>query len=565
MLEHLGSRAATHAIGRGRALALSLAAIALLLSGCSKKETKTPPPDAPNAVEIPHLVQKDGRYALIVDGAPYLILGSQANNSDNYPSQLPMVWPALDKLGANTLEIPVAWEQIEPKEGQFDFSWLDTLLSEARGHDKRLVLLWFGAYKNTGPGYAPQWVQTDTARFPKLIDAQGKPNAVLSPHSAALLEADRKAFVAFMTHLKAADPKRTVIVVQVENETGTYRSVRDYSPAAQKLFDGPVPAALVKGLGKQPGTWKAVFGKNADEYFHAWAFAHYVEAVAKAGKAVYPLPMYVNVALRDPNKDQDPIKYASGGPTWNVLDIWHITAPSIFTAAPDIYGHTYDDAAGQIRQYTRPYNPLLIVEIGSSLDFPRYFWPVLGNGGLGFAPFGLDYTGYSNYPLGAKTVDDEIIGAFALNYKLVGPMMREWAKIAFESKTWGAAEPDNHAAQTIGLGKWSAKIQYQQWQFGLPEWNIVKPGDVPAGTEKPSGGVAIAQIGPDEFLVIGYHARATFALADTKSKDTVYQHVEEGHFKNGQWVFDRVWNGDETDWGLNLTQPRILRVKLATY
>jgi len=549
-------------LGITKAALLAVVATGLLLSGCKQQSTQASVKEAP----VPAVVGKNGHYALMVDGAPFLILGAQANNSSNYPSALPQVWPALDQLGANTLEMPVAWEQVEPKEGSFDFSWVDTLLNQARQHDKRLVLLWFGAYKNTASGYAPEWVQTNKARFPHLIDAQGKESYVLSPNSAALLDADRKAFVAFMTHLKEADPQRTVIVVQVENETGTYRSVRDYSPAAQKLFDAPVPDYLVKGLGKQPGSWKAVFGKDADEFFHAWSLAHYVEEVAKAGQAVYPLPMYVNAALRDPNKDQDPLTYASGGPTWNVLDIWHLTAPSIFTAAPDIYQHAYADASSSIRQYTRPNNPLLIVEIGSSQDFARYFYSALGSGALGYAPFGMDFTGYSNFPLGAKVVDAESIGAFSRHYKLVGPMMREWAKLAYESKVYGVAEPDDHSAQTIALGKWQAKIEYQLWQFGASDWAWLKAqSGVPEGTEKPGGGVSIAQLAPDEFLVIGYHARASFGLADSSGKAMVYQHVEEGHYENGKWVFERVWNGDETDYGLNFAQPRILRVKLASY
>ncbi|GAA0533765.1 beta-galactosidase GanA [Rhizomicrobium palustre] len=523
-------------------------------------------PAAAKDVPIPAVVQDHGRFALMVDDAPFLMLGVQANNSSNYPAVLPQVWPALDQLGANTLEMPIAWEQIEPVEGRFDFSFLDALLKQARGHKKRLVLLWFGAYKNTGPSYAPQWVQTNRDRFPKLIDGQGKPNGVLSPHSPALIAADKKAFIALMTHLKAADPERTVIMVQVENETGTYRSVRDYSPAAEKIFAGPVPDVLIKGLGKQQGDWKTVFGKDADEYFHAWAFAHYVEEVARAGKAVYPLPMYVNAALRDPDPEKkvDPINYSSGGPTWNVLDIWKLAAPSIFTAAPDIYGHGYADAMGQIRQYTRPNNPLMIVEIGSSSDFARFFYPALGNGALGFAPFGFDFTGYSNFPLGAKKVDAASIAPFAANFKLVGPMMREWAKLAFAHPTYGVAEPDDHAAQTIALGKWQAKVEYRLWQFGFPEWKGLFE-TAPEGTENPSGGVSLIQLSSDELLLIGLHARVTFSLAAKDSKEMVYQHVEEGHFEKGKWVFERVWNGDETDYGLNLAQPRILRIKLQAY
>ena len=71
----------------------------------------------------------NSKHALIVDGAPFLMLGAQANNSSNYPAVLPKVWPVIRELHANTLEIPVAWEQIEPVEGKFDFSWVDTLLA----------------------------------------------------------------------------------------------------------------------------------------------------------------------------------------------------------------------------------------------------------------------------------------------------------------------------------------------------------------------------------------------------------------------------------------------------
>src|SRR3954467_11185214 len=87
------------------------------------------------ATPLPQIVSRDGRHALMVDGAPFLMLGAQANNSSNYPSALPKVWPVIRELGANTLEIPVAWEQVEPVEGRFDFSWVDTLLEQARQND----------------------------------------------------------------------------------------------------------------------------------------------------------------------------------------------------------------------------------------------------------------------------------------------------------------------------------------------------------------------------------------------------------------------------------------------
>jgi beta-galactosidase GanA len=198
------------------------------------------------AEPLPEVVTRDGRHALMVDGAPFLVLGAQVNNSSNWPAMLPRVWPAVKKLQANTVSVPIAWEQIEPVEGRFDFSFLDTLLAEARQNDVRLILLWFATWKNNGPNYAPEWVKLDNARFPRLVNAAGKMLNSLSPHSAATLAADKRAFAALMKHLKGVDEERTVILVQVQNEPGTYGSARDFGAAAQKLFDGPAPAAVAR-------------------------------------------------------------------------------------------------------------------------------------------------------------------------------------------------------------------------------------------------------------------------------------------------------------------------------
>ena len=46
------------------------------------------------AAEPPRIVHKDGRFALFVDGKPYLMLGGQMNNSSEWPSALPDVWAA---------------------------------------------------------------------------------------------------------------------------------------------------------------------------------------------------------------------------------------------------------------------------------------------------------------------------------------------------------------------------------------------------------------------------------------------------------------------------------------
>ena len=541
---------------------LAAACGALALGGASAGLAAAAPADP----GLPHMVRSGDHHALIVDGAPYLMLGAQANNSSNWPSQLPKVWPAIEQLHANTLEIPVAWEQVETKEGQFDFSYVDTLLAQAREHRVRLVLLWFATWKNNGPNYAPEWVKLDNRRFPRVINARGETVGSLSPLVPATLDADRKAFVALMRHLKEADPQHTVIMVQPENETGTYGAIRDHSPAAEKLFAGPVPAPLLKALKKPPGTWSQVFGKEAEVSFHAWYVASFVNQVAAAGKAEYPLPLYVNAALRDPFHDQDPMTYSAGGPTWNVLDIWKAAAPSIDVIGPDIYMRDQAGYLKTLEQYARPDNALFVPETGDDVGYARNLFSVLGHHGIGFAPFGMDFTGYSNYPLGAKAVDAPTLQAFASLYGALNPMARDWARLSFEGEVWGVAQPDKDEKQHLDLGRWDATVSYGEWQFGAKDMAWMATVDHPP--QNPAkGGVLIARLGPDEYLVIGQRARISFGLPDKgKAAGWTYARVEEGHYQDGRWVFERLWNGDATDWGLNFTDtPQVLRVRLATY
>jgi beta-galactosidase GanA len=538
---------------------LTLASFVALAAGPCIAQPQAASAQSTTMTPMPRVVEKNGRWALMVDGAPYLMLGVQVNNSSAWPSMLPEVWPAVERLHANTVEAPVYWEQMEPVNGQFDFSAVDALLTGAREHKVRLVLLWFGTWKNGSPHYAPEWMKRDEATYPRVMDAKGAGRDTLSPFSAATMAADSTAFRALMRHLKTTDPRHTVIMVQVENEINAYGSARDMSPEAVKLFEGPVPSELVTALNKSPGTWTEVFGAEAENTFQTWSIARFVEQVAKAGKAEYPLPLYLNHSLEDPLRAPREGRLPWDAMTNHVLDIWKATAPSLDLIAPDIYMSDYAKYVKVLDVYHRPDNAMFVPESGNAAAYARYMFAALGHGAIGWSPFGLDYTGYANAPLGAPVVDEKLVDLYALNYKLIAPMQREIARLNFEGKVQGVSEDPAVHSQTMEFGPWTATVAYGLRVFGRAA--------NPPGNPEPVGRALVAQLGPDQFLVTGVSTRVDFRPTDTTSnKHREFVRVEEGTYVDGKFKFLRLWNGDQTDYGLNFTtEPQVLRVTLMTF
>jgi GH35 family endo-1,4-beta-xylanase len=100
-------------------------------------------------VQIPYLRATSTSKQLVVNGEPFLMCAGELQNSSFTSSKyMAEAWPKLAEANLNTVLGSVIWEQIEPEEDRFDFSELDKCLHGARQYGLKLVLLWFGSFKN---------------------------------------------------------------------------------------------------------------------------------------------------------------------------------------------------------------------------------------------------------------------------------------------------------------------------------------------------------------------------------------------------------------------------------
>jgi len=528
---------------------------------------------AAQSPSLPHLRKQNGVTQLVVDGRPFLVRGGELGNSSaSNLEYLAPYWTRFETLRLNTILTPIYWDLLEPQEGQFDFTLVDGLVSEARKHGLRLILLWFGSWKNSMSCYAPAWVKIDQQRFPRSVDASGRGLEILSPFASANRDADARAFAALMRHLKATDEAHTVVMVQVENEIGMIPEARDRSAEANRLFGSAVPAELTEYFAKQPetlapelratwlaagakrtGTWTEVFGTGAaaDEIFMAWHFARFTQQVAAAGKAEYPLPMFVNAALIRPG--YQPGQYPSAGPLPHLIDVWRAGAPAIDFIAPDIYFPTFVEWT---RRYVRGGNPLFIPEALRSPDAAvNGLYAFAAHDAIGFSPFAIE------------SIDERAGKLLGASYDAVDQLTTLILEHRGRGTMTGLLQenPESRQPQQIRLNGYVLSASFER-SFGpsLADGEIAPSG--PAATW-PAGGLVIAT-GPDEFLFAGIGVTVTFAVAEPGWQAGILN-VEEGRFVNGTWKNVRWLNGDQTHQGrhLRLEPGRIAmqRIKLYRY
>ena len=515
---------------------------------------------------MPQLVNSDDCTELMVNGKPFLILGGELGNSSaSDMAYMRRIWPKLKKMHLNTLVSPVYWELLEPQEGKFDFTLVDELIKNARINRIKLVLLWFGTWKNSMSCYVPGWMKTDETRFPRARTAGGEPQEIITPFSKNALAADKKAFAALMQHLKNIDGgQHTVLMTQVENEIGMLPEARDHSKAADEAFTGPVPTKLLTYLEshrntlvvdiktrwndngfKTAGSWEEVFGKDlaTDEMFMAWYFGVYANDVAKAGKAIYNIPMYVNAALNRPGKK--PGEYPSAGPLPHVFDIWKAAAPNIDMLSPDFYN---PDFKYWNDLYTRPGNALFIPEhrFEDGID-AKAFYAIGHYHALGFSPFSIEST--------EKPAGEPIGKAYAIIDQMKGEISKAKKRKSLE----GVLLSKDSSIVKIEMGDYILTVAHEYtlgWSAGAKEKSWPLAGGIIIGLSK------------DVFYVGGTGLVITFKPKANDGCAGIFS-VDEGRFINGKWTPGRRMNGDQDHQGRHLRIPQgdysIQWIKLYTY
>ena len=547
---------------------------------------------------IPHIARQNGHPVLMAEDHPMILLAGEIHNSDSSsPAYMEHIWDAAEKLGMNALLLPVTWEMTEPEEGRFDFSVPKALIDQARERGMKIVFLWFGSWKNAECMYAPAWVKQDLNRFPRAQIEKGKnktgrqispdipakvPYTTLSYLGKETAEADAKAFAALMSFLKEYDGKRqTVVAVQVENETGLLGAAREVSDDADALFGGDVPgdfAAYMKAhtetmvpdiraaveAGKEAGSWTDVFGTAAAEIFSAYHVAGFVETVAAAGKAAYPLPMTVNCWL---DQGGAPGSYPSGGPVSRVHEVWDFRAPSIDVYGADIYVPYFRKVCDE---FTRRGQALFIPETAThSYAAPRLLYTVGHYHAMCYSPFGFDdigkpFSAVQGFLFGMDVNDPALkTPQNAEEYGAISRMLR--AMMPMVAAAYGtdrlqavSAETDPPIPHPSGQ---PLLAQSPMMNFGSFCVTAVFQG---MGSTRADGACLCLKVNETECWLIGNACQVYLSSGDAEKPNLDLLLVEEGEFRNGEWRPGRRLNGDETAF-MSMDRPSVWHLKFFTY
>lgn len=500
---------------------------------------------------MPHFEVSNGRQRLFVGGHPYTVLASEIpwwgliyGKYDQTIHVYDYLYPAAEALGLNALKVPIKWSMVEPREGVYDFTYVDHAIKMARKYHLELVLDWFGHYASgdgniyrnlTGEMFVPHYIVSNEKAYPRAVDANGvvHHNAI-SYNYPGVIKHEIAAFRAFMHHIKVVDSQaHTVLMIQVENEIAVFGADRhnralwrDHSPASNRLF-------------KEKGF-------KDDLKYSAWNLSYnWIRPLTDAGWKAYPLPFFHNFVggqlergIVGGSPGEDVATYLKDCPHIRFIGL-NLYVPSDSSA--DYLRHRLDD-------YRVSRNLPAITETNSDSGpvAPRLaFIAVGGFGAPIFAPWALNVS----YPVPYQ------------------PYVRRNGSLANGARALRDAY--------TSLRKALPQISYYDDTNKLKVFLSNQPGRTFSETRYVNG-VYVTVSGADngegivihpsghQFLIVGYRCSATFHSPDFVWPAMKHLRVETGSFDGNQWKLegapDYTVNQSNHTLQVRLSHPEAVRV-----
>lgn len=577
----------------------SLVLAVVMLLSCNNRNNEQQISKVDTTKPLPHLKTYGESVKLIVDGKPMLLLSGELRNSAS--SELEYAKKSLDRcksIGLNSVIVTISWEEFEPQEGTYDYTLIDGLIKAAEERSLKLVVIWFGSYKNGKMTYAPSWVKQDINRFKRVLSSkeesgnrqehpdvkekykgQRRYKRTLSASCEATWKADAKAFTKLMERIKAVDENRTVVMIQIENEAGLQDVKLDQQPESLKGYHADVPKPMLTYLNKNKntltpalakawkengektkGNWKELFGDLSYDAYGAWQVAYFMEQITAAGKAVYDIPMFYNAWVK--LRSDAPGDYPTGGPIHTMLDVYRAASPSVDLLCPDLYVSEFKEYC---MAYKHPGNTLFIPECRLNNDaVAKAYWAIATEDAIGFAPFAID-DAEDDFPLKEGYRILEQLQTLILKTQGTDKLKGFYRQVAPKSKTinagaWsfdvGELDKQDEPTQRFKMGNYSFILRHNKKMKELPSYGLM------------------IDMGNDEFIITGQNLDI-FWDSDTPNKKADALSLEQGEFINGEWVRYRRLNGDSGTTRVMLPSPtdsfttknkqHIFKLKLYTY
>lgn len=508
-------------------------------------------------MNLPYIADYYNTKVLMVDDRPFLAMAGEIHNSNASSIEYfkNKVLPNLKKVAINTVILPIYWEQIEQVEGVYDFHVFDEIITCLKEAGMKAIVLWFGLWKNGISTYIPPWMKQDRKTYPFIRKQDGTPIYAVTPLCHKAVEKDAQAFAQVMKHIHLIDEKEhTVLMVQIENEVGCLGTDRDYGKDAETWYHQNIPKDMIT-YAKREGTWEECFQEQSAESFMCYHYAKAVETIASAGKANYPLPMVVNAWLKKPNQHAG--EYPSGGPNQGFISVWRYLAPSIDLCVPDIYVENFSEICDTYAEQ----GALLVPETRQDITY-------LGNAiymfanypALVYAPFGIEDLVLDSEQKEEETGLLHVLGITKTAFQPKGsfPYLK---RIYEQLPTFQPLLLKKRGTNDICAFVYDAKQKKQSYVIGNEVQAEIRFFE--ADEAYPNGAGCIVK-DENAYYIYGMRFMVDFTSLIENTQLGVVE-LSQGYFEDGNWIYERILNGDEQYQIFTGNMPQFLKVIFHTY